>query len=108
MGGENKVLLIPLTVTPWKVISTEIENGIEWHCPECGWRKRWTKDGQMISLAKGNPTHAHRAMPILNGKTSGGGGISKRARKMNRAQTVITRPTQPEIQIPETPPQARA
>ena len=91
--------LIPISATPWKTIQTNIEGGFEWHCPECGWRKRWTKETGLISLVKGNPAHAHRAMPLINGKISGGGGLSKSvrrtARKKNRLQ-----PPQPELQIP--------
>lgn len=91
--------LIPVSATPWKTIQTIIEGGFEWYCPECGWKKRWTKEGGMISLVKGNLTHAHRAMPIINGSTSGGGGISKSARRITRKKNG-PQPPQPELQIP--------
>jgi hypothetical protein len=96
---KNQHDLILISATPWKAIQTRIEDGVEWHCPECGWRKRWTKDGQMISLVKGNPAHAHRAMPIINGRTSGGGSISKPARRITRKQNRM-QPPQPELRIP--------
>lgn len=93
-GGrkEAQVYLIPITATPWKTIQTAIPGGCEWHCPECGWRKRWTKDGSLVTIAEGNPAHAHRGMPLINGR-SGGGGISKRARKQQQPR--------PELRIGE-------
>jgi hypothetical protein len=94
----KKMELIPVSATPWKTIQTSIEGGFEWHCPECGWKKRWTREEGLVSLVRGNPAHAHRGMPIINGRT-GGGGLSKsargKARRHNRPQ-----PPQPELRLP--------
>jgi len=97
---KKKFDLIPVSATPWKTIQTKIEGGVEWHCPECGWRKRWTKEAGMVSLVKGNPTHAHRAMPIINGSTGGGGGIRKSVRGIPRKKNRLQMP-RPELRIPD-------
>jgi|PlaIllAssembly_1097288.scaffolds.fasta_scaffold105073_3 hypothetical protein len=95
---EKQNVLIPVSATPWKTIQTSIEGGVEWHCPECGWRKRWTKDGGLMTLVRGNPSHAHRGMPMISGR-NGGGGLSKSARGRARKEKQRQAP-QPELQLP--------